>query len=62
MGAKILSQEFGLKDIDEKRSYFIEEIDQSWLMSKIHKKVCTALNYIEQFLTISSMVTGCVLL
>ena len=29
-------------------------------MSKKHKKVCTALNYIEHFLILASTITGCV--
>ena len=38
-----LSQGFRLKNIDETRNYFIEEIKQNELMSKKHKKVCTTL-------------------
>ena len=44
-----ISQEFRLKNIDETRNYFIKEIDQNELMNKRHKKVCTTLNYIENF-------------
>ena len=29
-------------------------------MSKTHKKVCTALNYIENFLILASTITGCI--
>ena len=29
-------------------------------MSKKHKKVCTALDYIEHFLILASIITGCV--
>ena len=29
-------------------------------MSKKHKKVCTALNYIEHFLILTSVITKCV--
>ena len=29
-------------------------------MSKDHKKVCPALNYIEHFLVLASTVTGCI--
>ena len=39
-----ISQEFRLKKIDKTKSYLIEEINQKELMSKKHKKVCTALN------------------
>ena len=37
--AEEFSQEFRLKNIDEKRNYFFEEINQNELMSKKHKKV-----------------------
>ena len=33
-----VSQEFRLKNINETRNYFIEEINQNELMSKNHKK------------------------
>ena len=55
-----ISQEFGLKNIDETRNYFLEEIKQNDLMNKKHKKVCTTLNYIEHFLILASTVTGCI--
>ena len=42
-----ISQEFRLKNMDEARNYFLEEIKQNELMSKKHKKVCTTLNYTE---------------
>ena len=45
-----VSQEFRLKNIDEARNYFLEEIKPNGLMSRKHKKVCTTLKYIEQFL------------
>ena len=38
------------KNIDESRNYFVEEIEQKELISKMHKKVCTTPNYIEHFL------------
>ena len=60
MAQKNVSQEFRLKSINETRNYFVEEIDQSELMSKKHKKVCATLNYIEHFLILASLVTGCV--
>ena len=41
-----ISQEFRLKNIDEKRNYFLEEIKRNELMSKKHKNVCKTLNYI----------------
>ena len=38
-----------MKNKDETRNYFIKEIDQNELMNKRHKKVCTTLNYFENF-------------
>ena len=60
-----MSQGFRLKNIDETRNYFLEEIDQNELMSKKYKKVCTTLflynsSYIEQFLILVSIITGCI--
>ena len=55
-----MSQEFKLKNIVEKRNYFLEAIKQYELMSKKHKKVCTALNYIKHFLISASEVIGCI--
>ena len=54
-----ISQEFRLKKINETRNYFVEKIEQNELISKKHKKVCTALNYIKNFNIIASTVTGC---
>ena len=47
MAEENLSQEFRLKNIDEKRNYLIEEMNWNELMSKKHKKICTTLNFIE---------------
>ena len=44
-----ISQEFRLKNIDEARNYFLEEIEQNELMSKKQRKVCSTLNYIQHF-------------
>ena len=55
-----ISQEFRLKNIDEARKYLTEEMNRNELISKKHKKVCTTLNYIEQFLILGSTITGCV--
>ena len=38
-----ISQEFRLKNTDETRNYFLEEIEQSELISKKHKTVGTTL-------------------
>ena len=53
-----ISQEFRVKNIDETKNYFLEEIMQNKLMSKKHKKVFTTLNYIEYFLILASTITG----
>ena len=55
-----ISQELRLKNIDETRNYFLEEIEQNELMSNNHKKVCTTLNCIEHFLILASTITGCI--
>ena len=47
---KKLSQEFRLKNIDETRNYLIGEIN---------KKGCQK-GYIEQFLILASIITGCI--
>ena len=57
-----VSQEFKLKNIDETRNYFIEEINRNELMSKKHKKIFTALNDIEPFLILGSIITGYILI
>ena len=51
-----VSQEFRLKNINETRLYFLEEIKQIKLMSKRHK----TLNYIKHFLILASTITGCI--
>ena len=51
--------EFRLTKIDDMRNYFLEEIKQNELMSKKHKIVCAALNYIEHFLILASRINGC---
>ena len=55
-----MSQEFRLKNINERRNYFFEEIEQNDLMSRKHKKVCTTLSYIEHFLILASTISGCI--
>ena len=55
-----MSQECRLKNIEEKKNYFVEEIEQNELMSRKHKKVCTTLNYIQHFFISVSAVTGCI--
>ena len=55
-----ISQEFRLKNAEETRNYFLEEIKQNELMTKKHQKVCITLNYIEYFLALASTITGCI--
>ena len=38
-----IRQEFRLKNIDETRNCFLEQIKQKILMSRKHKKICTLL-------------------
>ena len=57
-----ISQEFTVKNIDETRNYFLEDIEQNELMSRKHKKVCKTLDYIEHFLILASTTTGCILI
>ena len=55
-----ISQSFRLKNRDEKRNYFLEEIEQNELINRKHKKVLTTLNYIEYFLILTSTITRCI--
>ena len=41
-----------------RRNCLVEEINQNKLMSKKHKKVCRALNYIVHLLIVISTITG----
>ena len=49
-----------MKNIDERRNYSLEEIEQNELISRKHKKVCATLKYIEHFLILSSPISGCI--
>ena len=60
MSEENMNQEFRLKQVDEIRSYLIEEINRNELMSKKDNKVCRVLNYIEPSLILVSTITGCV--
>ena len=53
-----ISQEFRLKKINKTTSYLTEEINLNELIGKSHKKGCTTLNYIENFLNLVSIITG----
>ena len=57
-----MSIEFGLKNIDETRNYFLQEINRNELMSRKPKEFCTTLNHIEHFLILASTITGCILI
>ena len=60
MKEKNITQKFRLKNTDETRNYFLEEIEQNESMSGKHKTVCTTLNYIEHFFILASAITGCI--
>ena len=52
-----ISQEFRLKNIDEARNYFLEDIKQYELMSEKRKNIYTTLNYITHFLILASTIS-----
>ena len=52
-----ISQEFRLKNIDETKNYFLEEVKKNELMTKKHKKDWATLNYIEHFLILAPTIT-----
>ena len=49
-----------MKNIDEARNYFMEEIHRNDLLIKKHNKVYAGLNYIDHLLILACLVTGCV--
>ena len=53
-----ISQEIGLKNIDETINNLIEEISRDELMSRKRRRICTTQNYIEHFLILASAITG----
>ena len=59
---KNISQKFKLKNADEIRKYFFEDIEQNELMNRKQKEVCTALNISNYFLlyTFLLLITGCI--
>ena len=59
MAEENINQVFQLKDVDETRNYFLDEMKQNELMNRKPKNVCTSLNYIEHFLILASTITGC---
>ena len=48
-----MDHESRLKETDEKINYFIDQIMQSELISKKHKKVYKALNYTKHYTSFS---------
>ena len=48
-----IRQKFRLRNKDETRNHLTEEINRNDLMSKKHKKICMAFNYIELLLILS---------
>ena len=46
--------------LDEPRNYLLDEIKHNDLMSEKYIKTCQYLNYVENLLILSSIVTGCV--
>ena len=58
MVEKNIIQGFRLKNVDETRNYFVEEIEQNELMNKKNKKACATLNYREHILIWASTFTG----
>ena len=56
MSKESIIKEFRLKNVDETRSYFVEEIEQNELMSK---NFCMTLIY-EQILVLASVGTRCI--
>ena len=54
------AQEFPLKNKDEERNHFIEEMNQNDLINEKHKIIGTTLDYIEPLLILVFAITGCV--
>ena len=49
-----------MKNVDEIRNYFLEDIKQNELISGKHKNAFTSLNYTEHFLILVSTITACI--
>ena len=60
MAEENISKGFSLNNINATTNYFIKEIDQNELITKNYKKFCATLNYIEHFLILPSVDTGCI--
>ena len=55
-----MGQEFRWKSIEEKKNYFLEELEQNELMSKKPSKICATLNILNTLLILVVEVTGCI--
>ena len=53
MAEENISYKFRVKNIDKTRNYLIAEINLNELIGKLHKKVCTTINYIKHFLILA---------
>ena len=53
-----ISQELRLKNIEETRNYFLEEIKHIEFINEKYKKVFTTLNYIKHLCICGSIITG----
>ena len=60
MAKENVGLDFRLKKVDETRNYLLDDIKYNDLMSKKHKKLCTALNNLQSFLVFISAVSVCV--
>ena len=58
---EIITQEFRLKNIDETRNCFLDEIERNKLVNRKHKKICTTISYIENVFILASIIIGYIL-
>ena len=55
MAKENVGLDFRLKKVDETRKYLLDDIKYNDLMSKKHKKLCRALNNLQNFLVFVSL-------
>ena len=56
-----INQQFWLKNIDETRNFYLEEIEENKLMSRNHKKsLYNSKLYWTLFLILAPAITGCI--
>ena len=55
-----MNPEFRQKSKEQTRNYFVKGIEENELMSMKYKKVCSILNYTQNFPILASTVTGCI--